>query len=476
MIRRASVSAFVLLLVLPALGCVTASRVPAKIEAHVQRGDYAAALAEVELEREGEFRKLNAKLLYFLERGMLLHLDGQYAASNAAFEEAKRVGHDLYTKSVTDETFSLVSNDYALDYAGENFERTLIHLFAALNYSRLGDRSAALVEARQVGEYLRKLQTDTKDANVYQEDAFARYLAAMLYEADGEDNDAHIAFKKAAEGYVDYGSSFGVGRPASLMQNAERVASRLGAWAVEDLERLGSRAEARVIPKGHGELVVLHYNGLSPTKEESKWRIPFSEAWPVVLGLQAVADDDTRDKIGLATTIVGSMRGVDVVPVAYPVYVRRDYVIATMEPRVAGAAQMTGPELVEDIGAIAEKDLEDRIARIKAKAVARAAIKYAIQKGAEALTRQEGGYGTLLTVGTQLAGNILRELTEKADTRVWSSLPDKIWMSAMVLPAGRHDLEVDFLAADSRVVESRSVPGIEIGPGERKFVVVRTVK
>ena len=49
-------------------------------------------------------------------------------------------------------------------------------------------------------------------------------------------------------------------------------------------------------------------------------------------------------------------------------------------------------------------------------------------------------------------------------------------MTSMIVPAGRHDLEVDFLTAQSMLIESRSVPGIEVSPGGRRFVILRTVR
>jgi len=457
-------------------GCASLGEVQQGLAREVQAGNYPAAVGLVDAEREGVFGGKN-RLLYYLERGMLLHLDGQYAESNAAFEAAKRLGDDLYTESITDIGVSFMTNDYALDYAGENFERTLIHLFSAMNYSQLGQPDSALVEARQVGDYLRKLQVDTANENVYQEDAFARYLAALLYEASGEYDAALVAYKKAIAAYQQYGAAFSVEMPASLVPNAERVASRLGRWARDDLARLGSPGDAREIPPGAGELVILHYNGLSPIKGQRRITIPFSKAWAFVVAFQAIADDQAREQIGQATTVIGSIRGVDVVSVAFPKFVQRPYRIARMEPRVAGATRTTEPELVEDIGAIAEKDLADRIGRVYAKAVARAAIKYAIQRGAALAAREvEGDYGALLSAGTQIVGNLARYATEQADTRVWSTLPDKIYMSSMVLPAGTHDVEIDFLTTRSTVVESRRIPQVEVVPGGRHFLVVRTVK
>lgn len=462
-------------ILLSLVGCASTGKVQIEIENQMRLGQYEAALLLVENEREGTFGG-KERLLYFLERGMLQHSMGQYVESNAAFEEAKAIIQELYTKSLTGEGLSLMTNDYALDYSGENFERTLIHLFSAMNYQLLGENDSALVEVRQVGEYLKKLQVDTEKENVYQEDAFARYLSALLYEDQGELNDSFVDYKIAIDAYGDYGANFAVARPPSLMSNAERVAGLIGGWATDQLRELGSSGQAREIPVGSGELVILHYNGLVPIKDQTKITIPFSKAWLLVAALQAATDDDAREQIGRATTFIGAISGVDVISVAFPKYVDRPYWIVKMEPRVAGATQIVGPELVEDIGAIAEKDLEDRKARIYAKTVARAAIKYAIQKGIEVAAEQVGGnYGTLLSAGTKIVGSIARNASEQADKRVWSTLPDQIFMSSMILPAGTHNVEVDFMTAQSAVVESQLLPQVDVPEGGRRFVIVRTV-
>jgi len=474
---RLCVRLLVLTLLVALAGCASTGRVQQEIETQMRLGQYDLAVQLVEQERNRSYRGKN-QLLYYLERGMLLHSQGRYAESNAAFEEAKRLGNALYTKSLSNEGLSLMSNDYALDYAGENFERTLIHLFAAMNYEQLGEKDSALVEIRQVGEYLRKLQIDTTNENVYQEDAFARYLSAMLYEERGELDSAFVDYKKAIDAYADYQRDFGIAYPPRLSVDAERLARRLGPWAQDDLLERGGTGDTVEIPEGSGELVILHYNGLAPIKDQTRITLPFSDAWLLVAALQLGSDRQAQQQIGQATAVLGSIRGVDVVSVAFPKYVDRPYSIAVMEPRVAGATQTMKGQLVEDIGAIAKKDLEDRKARIYTKTVARAAIKYAIQKGAEIAAQQAGGndYGALMSAGTQIVGNLARFASEQADKRVWSTLPDQIFMHSMIVPAGRHDLELDFMTAQWALVESRTIPQVEVPAGGRRFVIVRTVK
>jgi len=458
------------------VGCASTGKVQEELAEQMMLGNYPGALLVVEDQKSGAYDGKN-RLLYFLERGMLLHYDRQFAESNIAFEEAKRIGDALYTESLSDQGFSLMSNDYALAYAGENFERTLIHLFSALNYIQLGEPDSALVEVRQVGDYLRKLQVDSTNENVYQEDAFARYLSALLYESGGELDSAFVDYKKAASAYRAYGSKYSVAVPTSLMPNAERVAARLGEWALDDLHELDGGVPPYLLPPGTGEVIVLHYNGLSPIKGQEKYTIPFSQAWLLVGAFQAAADTGDREDVNRAIAFASQIAGVDSVSVAFPKYVDRPYEIVHMMPRASGALEISAPELVEDIGAIAVKDLADRIVRIRTKAIARAAVKYSIQKGTEMAARQVGGdYGNLLAAATALAGNIARYASEQADKRVWSTLPDQIWMSSIVLPEGAHDLTIDFVNAEQVVVESHSFPEIQVSAGSRQFITVRTVK
>jgi len=466
----------VLLLAVLSAGCASTGKIQQEIAGKMAVGDYPAAIAIVEEHKDGAFDG-RSELLYFLELGMLLQIEGRYAESNETFERAKRIGDTLYTRSLTNEGVSLMTNDYALDYAGENFERTLIHLFSALNYVLLNEPDSALVEARQVGEYLRKLQVDSTNENAYQEDAFARYLSAMLFESGGELDSAFVDYKKAATAYRAYGTDYSVTAPETLLPNAGRVANRLGAWAWNDLRDLGADDSVREFPDGSGEIVILHYNGLAPIKGQDKYTIPFSEAWLLAGAFQAAAAGRHQNEINQAIAVSSTISGVDVVSVAFPKFIDRPYSIARMQPTADAAIEITRPELVEDIGAIARKDLADRIVRIRTKTIARAAVKYAIQKGAEVAAREAGGeYGGLISAATQITGNIARYASEQADKRSWSTLPDEIWMSSVVLPEGEHDLSVDFLNAQQVVIESRQFPGVRVLPGLRHFIIVRTVR
>jgi hypothetical protein len=66
-------------------------------------------------------------------------------------------------------------------------------------------------------------------------------------------------------------------------------------------------------------------------------------------------------------------------------------------------------------------------------------------------------------------------LSERADTRSWSAVPDEIWLAELDLPIGVHGIELAFRAADGRVVETRRA-SVRARPGRRTFLIVRTLQ
>jgi hypothetical protein len=44
------------------------------------------------------------------------------------------------------------------------------------------------------------------------------------------------------------------------------------------------------------------------------------------------------------------------------------------------------------------------------------------------------------------------------------------------VPEGKHDVVIDFMNAEQSVVEARTIPGVEVAAGRRRFVIVRTVQ
>lgn len=396
-----------------------------------------------------EYGKKNM-VLYYLDRGGVLHDAGKYKESDESLETAESRIDELYTKSITKTGGMLLLNDNTVDYAGEPFEHALLNVYRALDYVFLGNEEEALVESRKVEQFLDGLNRSIGKKNLYKDDAFARYLDSLLYADLGEDDDARISRDAANAAYKWYSSDYDTPAPR---------------FPVDDDPAAG----------GAGELVFIHDNGVAPRKISKTFQV----AWGNAL---AIAQED-REEGGQEQFRNALRAGVagNAITISYPEYVQDRYRIRRSEVLVDG--QLAGDTvLMEDISAIAFKSLRDRMDVIRARAIARATVKYVIAKAAaDAAGRQcdeRLGSGTFADQACRALSrgvtSATAAATEIADTRAWASLPSQIRMARVKVPAGVHDVTVNFLDAAGDVVDTTEFKGVTIQPGKRTYLHYRT--
>ncbi|MDC4224047.1 MAG: hypothetical protein MPW15_07400 [Candidatus Manganitrophus sp.] len=415
------------------------------VEQHLGSHRYADADAVVE-KNKNDYGDRNL-LLYYLDRAFLLHLAGRYEESNRFFEKATAEVDRLYTQSISTHAGAMLTNDNLLPYEGEDFETVLIHLFSALNYAALGRWDDALVEARQVDARLNLLNDRYAEKNVYKEDAFARYLAGVLYELRGESNDAFISYRKAYETFQSYKKNYQTPIPSRLGVDLIRITHTLHlSEEQEEYKRLFPQAVA--IPSGKtfnqgGEVVVVTYEGRSPVKEDY------------------FIDAPVPDGGG----------GVYLVRVALPRFVPRPSRIGSVEVtfRQGETLLKQKADVMEDITAIAKKNLEDRIARISSKAIARATTKYIAARTAKHQAKKKGGEGAEIL--TDFLTNVYSLATEQSDKRSWQTLPAKIRLARISLPPGEWEVRIAYYSDQGRLVEERPLSPLKIEKGKQQFLI-----
>jgi hypothetical protein len=128
-------------------------------------------------------------LLYLLDIGLSLHSAGKYDESNQAFLKADKIADIKDYTSLSAEAATLFTSDNLKDYKGEDFEKVLINTYLSMNFALMGDFESSLVEARRVNHKLHLMVTEGK--RKYKQNAYARYLSAILYEAENNYNDAY---------------------------------------------------------------------------------------------------------------------------------------------------------------------------------------------------------------------------------------------------------------------------------------------
>ena len=107
------------------------------------------------------------------------------------------------------------------------------------------------------------------------------------------------------------------------------------------------------------------------------------------------------------------------------------------EERSAGSGQ---DHLVGRLGPIEIENLEDRVARITAKAIVRATAKYLAAHEIRKIAKEN----KLLQIITDLGTNLFSVLSEQADKRSWRTLPGQIHTARFAVPPGSYTIEVKY--------------------------------
>lgn len=450
------------------------------IEQSLLAGDPAMAASIVE-QKETEYGE-KSRLLYGMDRGLTLQLAGDYRQSNMVLEQAEEVVERLYTRTIRSEAAAFLTNDNALPYEGEAYEHVMINVVKALNYAVQGNLTEALVEARRIDHRLNVLGDRVKEPNGYRNDGFARYVSGILYEATGDLNNAFIAYRNAFEAYEAMYGWLRIPSPPSLRADVLCMAEALGLTA--EFENYRNKfpdvewepASAR---QDLAQVVVISYNGRAPRKEDRYLDIPISlDALQLVLLNRGLSQSSRQRDRAVVDSVLYGLSG-RVVRVALPRLVPQKTRVP-FETVILKDAQERAftvrSEPVHNVTALAEKSLADRMPAITAKALARAASKFAIAEaatiGAHQAAGKDAGPWVGLLVGLLTKG--LAVMSEEADKRSWETLPDEIHVARAWVVPGRYDVEIQPSGQGPAV--GRVERALNLAPGQTAFIIQRVMQ
>lgn len=362
------------------------------------------------------------ELLFLLEKAMILDRLGQRQESRQLLFKADRLIDKLYTTSISKEAATYIYNESAQSYAGEDYEKVALHTMLAHSFIADQDYESARVEALKINSRLNEINGFyEQNKNRYKEDAYARYLAALIYEARGEDDSAIVDYRNALRVYEgDYAKFFRTGVPDQLPEALYRLLLKRGrkseAQQLKDTYKIqasAKEAESRDL----AEIVVLHELGQISRKERAEFM------WPI---------------------------GGQIIRFSFPSIKTFTYPFARTGVTLEGQASEAG-ELSQNLNLIAAETLEDRRVRTLVKSGARLLLKGQLTQRAE---KEFGPLGGIL-------GNLYGAITETADTRAWTLLPAAIVVTRLRVKAGDpHNLTI---YNDGRVV---GVKTVRLKPGE----------
>jgi len=456
-IGRLAGAALAALCVIALAGCSSYVDRSLLIKQALVEKDYDKALENVE-----EINQSSSGLLYYYEKGLVLHYNNKYAESNAAFEQAELLFEDLYTKSVTRELAALAVKEDIAKYRGEPYEAVLVNYYKILNYLHLNDIDGALVECRRVNQKLQMIIDAGEET--YRNDPFVQYLTAMVYDAAGESQDAAVSYRVAAASFHELSSGLGVTPPSELFCDAANNAARVGDAAARDTFLVEVDGVCDPPAPGSGTVNLFLESGYVTYKVEESAVVPI------------YTDDNDDDSEHFAATL-SERRGkpyrndikIDyLLKFALPVLAEDPPVFehATVRARPAGGSEdsefETHTVVVENIGGYARREFEAHQGKVVVRAIVRALTKYAAKKTAD---DGDAALGVLV--------NVFNVATETADTRSWSTLPQRIHMARLHLPAGTWNLEVTLFDTRGAKVDQFAIDDVVVREGAADFVNYR---
>ncbi|MEK6772576.1 MAG: hypothetical protein AABY64_01435 [Bdellovibrionota bacterium] len=355
------------------------------------------------------------KLVYLLDYGTALQMGGQYKESNQVFLQADKLSEQLDFHSASRVAGSLLLSEEMVQYKGDTFEKIFINAYLAMNYLELNMLDDALVESRRINEKYLKLRAEEK--KVFELNPFSKYLSALIWEADQKWDDAAIAYAEAYK--LD---------PLITPIREDLIRSAKKARRMDEYESWKKKfPEVKEKPewydKSSGELVILVQQGWGPRKNFN----PIDFRWPILKPVYS-----STQKVHMTLEGVGNFES--------------QFVYNT-----EGAAIKT---LQEDALSLAGR----RIAGIVAKDLA-----------AQEVRKKNEALGAIAWV--------VMRVSDRADLRQWSTLPQTIQIMRVFLKAGDYKLSLQGLtSAGQATADVLGNRAITIKAGRKTFVNWRTVK
>jgi uncharacterized protein len=436
-------------------GCAGAGFNGAGFQADVASGRYDAALKSLDAFPKDDVSSL-------LDRALLLQTQGKVDASNRAFDTAELRIADLYTRSLSREALSLITNDRALEYRAAAYEHVYVAYFRSWNYLDRKDVEGTLVEARRINQRLDFLAASCPEEDgTCGNDVFLRYWSGLLFEWGHEPNDAYVSYKKAHEALRSEGEFRPELAPADLGERLVDLAVRLGfkdeAGFYAGLYGLDPRPK----PSRNGTMIWVWENGFVGRRE------PATTVLPILKGeTEAIRKDQATWSQTLANRKGMNYGGVEVdylLRISLPIFVDvlPQAKSADFETdHVCAHAQTLAP-----LSVMAQNALDRAMGGIVLRATARSLAKYLAKKTADKEVGKDAG--TLV--------NLLGLALEQSDTRSWRSLPHEIRVAVLPVEPGTHATRIRVQGPDGQTLEDVTQSDIQVPAEGLVFLRHRTI-
>lgn len=381
---------------------------------HLVAGECPAALDVLD---KLSSEKNRDQLVYLMDYGSALQACGDYKKSNQILLQAEALADEADYHSVSNITASTLLNEEMIQYKGDTFEKLFINVSLALNFIQLGQNDSAMVEVRKINNKFQKYQGD--DKKPFELNAFAQYMAGLIYESDRKYDDACISYKEAF--FLD--------------QNYRSVAKDMlrSCWKANRFDQFNTlvkkvNATAEEISyakeKNKSELILVLMQGWGPRK------YPRLDAptYPRLISVGSLTQSLQVERQGNPSEIYQSE----------PVYSFETAAIKTLDA-----------------------DYNSLVARRVGSRVAKHVMADQIRQKNEAL-----GAVALITMIA----------SDRADLRQWSLYPRTMHVLKIPVKPGSHEFKLSGVDNNKKVTENLPNLNVQVGNNQSKIYLFRTLK
>ncbi|HET8933547.1 MAG TPA: hypothetical protein VFN67_08915, partial [Polyangiales bacterium] len=355
---------------------------------------------------------------------------GEYTLSSRDLEVADKQVEVLdFTHSTLDDISKFMFSDDSGPYQSPAYEKLMINTLNMINYLARGDLNGARVEARRLATMQQFINdSDPKHAGV---GATGSYLAGFTFEKSREPSEALHFYDEALQ-HNTYDT---------LVEPVARLA-KMDGYRTEKIKQLLSTApkDAPEPAADTGEVLIILGYGRVPAK--------IAERIPIGLALTLASSDLSPGNRAQADRLAaqGLVTWINFPTLPMPRPVRSVPMINVDQRAVAPDGTVQVDMLAVDAWRETKgKMIASAITRVITRAVAGEVTKKATGGGA---------FGFLASLGAQVA----LTATDTPDTRSWSTLPARLAVARVRLPAGKHVIDVS-------VSGERKQQTVELKPG-----------
>lgn len=254
-----------------ATGCAYFSKNINGVYKNIENGKNKEALEL--LQNEGKWTKGKSSLLFYLEKGTLLHKNGNYSESNRYFRLAENIIEKQNSSEYISANYSTSSKEQ--EYLCHIHEAVMMRYFTSINYLMLGNKNEALAECDKGIQTMKNFNNrNNKDINTthFATDAFLHIIKGLCYDANSQFDSAFLSYKNAYNSYEnEYKGLYLYEIPLQLKTDLLRTGYLSKNY--EDVRNFEQEFQIRFqkswIDDRNGFSVIFWFNGLASSKTKT---------------------------------------------------------------------------------------------------------------------------------------------------------------------------------------------------------------